>query len=158
MNNADDARMLMRKTIDLFKSQLIGLDKNINDSLISTVRIMYNNQSTPIEQLALVSQHERKVSITPYDRTMVGYIEEELKKQGFNAYKFSKTTIIVNIPMDCSSNNKRVATQIRKLAEEARVSIRNIRRKFRKKDENDGVQLQGMTDCAIEEINGLVKT
>lgn len=142
----------MRKTVDLFKSQLFGMENNVNESLIATVKVQYNHQSTPLEHMSLVSQRDRRVSVTPYDPSMIGVIEEELKKQGFNAYKFSKTTVVVNIPLPDGESRQKVASQIKKLAEETKVAIRNIRKKFRKKDKDHDKELQAMTDAAIREI------
>ena len=144
--------MLMRKTVDLFKSQLFGMEDNVSESLIATVKVPYDHQATPLQHLSLVSQKDRRVSVTPYEPMMVGVIEEELKKQGFNAYKFSKTTVVVNIPLQDGESRKKVVLQVKKLAEEAKVSIRNIRKKFRKKDKDHDKELQALTDSAIQEI------
>lgn len=143
----------MRKTVELFKSQLFGMEDNVNESLIATVKVLYNHQLTPLQHLSLVSQKDRRVSVTPYEPTMMGVIEEELKKQGFNAYKFSKTTVVVNIPLPDGESRQKVALRVKKLAEEAKVSIRNIRKKFRKKDKDHDKELQTMTDAAIQEIS-----
>lgn len=145
----------MRKTVELFKSQLFGMEDNVNESLIATVKVQYNNQPTPLEHMSLVSQRDRRVSVVPFDPMMIGAIEDELKKRGFNAYKFSKTTVVVNIPLADGETRKKVDLQKKKLAEEAKVSIRNIRKKFRKKAEDDK-RLQKMTDIAIREIDGLI--
>ena len=144
----------MRKTVELFKSQLFGMEDNVNESLIATVKVPYNHQPTPLEHMSLVSQRDRRVSVTPYEPAMVGVIEDELKKQGFNAYKFSKTMVVVNIPLADGESRQKVASQTKKLAEEAKVAIRNIRKKFRKKDKDHDKELQAMTDAAIQEITG----
>ena len=86
----------------------------------------------------------------------MGAIEDVLKKQGFNAYKFSKTTVVVNIPLPCGENRHKVAAQAKKIGEEAKVAVRNIRKKFRKKDKDNEKQLQTMTDAAIKEIDKAV--
>lgn len=146
----------MRKTVDLLKTQLIGLEDNVNDDLISTIKVDYNHQQTPLQHLSLISQRDRRVSITLFEPSMIGVVEKELKKQGFNAYKFSKTTVVVNIPLAAGDTRRKVALQIKKLGEEAKVAIRNIRKKFRKKDKDHDKELQTITDAAIEEINGLI--
>jgi ribosome recycling factor len=147
----------MRKTVDLFKSQLVGLEDNVNDVLVAAVKVNYNHQLTPLQHLSLIDQRDRRISITPYDPTMVGAIEEELKRQGFNAYKFSKTTVVVNIPMASGEARQKVVSQMKKLGEEAKVAIRNIRKKFRKKnkDEDHDKRLQEATNAAIKEIDEL---
>ncbi len=143
----------MRKTVELFKSQLFGMEDNVNESLVATVKVPYNHQLTPLQHLSLISQRDRRVSVTPYEPAMIGVIEDELKRQGFNAYKFSKKTVVVNIPLADDESCKKVALQVKKLAEEAKVSIRNIRKKFRKKDKDHDKELQAITDTAIQEID-----
>lgn len=147
----------MKKTVDLLKTQLVGLEDNVNDELIATVKVEYNHQPTPLRHMSLIHQQDRRVSVTPYDPTMVGTIEDELKKQGFNAYKFSKTTVVINVPEPSLENSNKVVAQMKKLGEEAKVSVRNIRKKFRdKEDEAHEKRLQKMTDDAIKEIDGLI--
>lgn len=153
VNDIDQARKLMRKTIDLFKTQLVGMDDNVNESLISTVKIRYCGQPTPLEHLGLVSQQDRRINITLYDPTMINKVVEKLSDQGFNAYKFSKTTVVINIPLACGTNKQRVLAQIKKLGEDAKVSIRNIRRKFRKRNEDNNQELQTITNAAIKEVD-----
>ena len=145
----------MRKTVDLLKSQLVGMEDNVNESLIATVKVEYNHKPTLLQYLSLISQRDRRVSVTPYEPSMIGVIEEELKKQGFNAYKFSKTTVVVNIPLADGETRRKVISQIKKLGEEAKVSVRNIRKKFRKKDKDHDKELQSITDAAIQEIGDL---
>ncbi len=142
----------MRKTVDLLKSQLFGMEDNINDNLIATVKVECDNQLTPLQHLSLIYQQDRRVSVTPYNPAMVGVIEDALKQQGFNAYKFSKTTVVVNIPLSSGEEHQKVVSRMKKLGEEAKVSIRNIRKKFRKKDKDHDKELQAMTDAAIQEI------
>ncbi len=148
----------MQKTVDLFRSQLVGMEENVNDDLIATVKVDYDHQMTPLEHLSLIHQQDRRVSITPYDPNIIGEIEDELKKQGFNAYKFSKTTVVVNIPLASGENRKKVVSQMKKLAEEAKVSIRNIRKKFRdQEDKSHEKRLQKITDAAIKQVDELIK-
>lgn len=147
--------MSMRKTVDLFKSQLEGFRDDINEDLIATVKVPYNHQMTPLQHLSLVNQKDRRISVTPYDPSLLAVIETELKQQGFDAYKFSKTTVVVNVPLRDGQSQKKVEAQIKKLAEEAKIAIRNIRKKFRQKNKDNDEELQALTDKAIEEIGNL---
>lgn len=148
------ASLAMRKTVDLLKTQLFGMTDDIDEGLISTVKVDYNHQLTPLQHMSLVNQQGRRISVTPYDPSMIGAVEKELKKQGFDAYKFSKTTVVVNIPLPTQESVEKAKTQRKKIGEEAKVSIRNIRKKFRKKVDNDK-RLQEATDAAIKEIDEL---
>ena len=153
----EKTKALMEKTVDFLRDQLVGMGGNINDNLISTVTIDYSGQQTPLEHLGLIHQKDRRISITPYDPSIIMRVEEELKKQGFDAYKFSKTTVVVNIPLISGDTRRKVASRMNRLGEDAKVSIRNIRRNFRKKNKDcDDKELQKMTNIAIEEIDQLI--
>lgn len=158
MNEIENAKLLMSKTVGLLKTQLCGLRDNVNESLLSNIKIDYNGQPTCLCYISLIVQDDRRISITPYDLSSMGLIEEELKKQGFDAYKFSKTSIVVNIPLACGENSNKILVQIKRLAEDAKIAVRNIRRKFRKKikDKDVDKELQKITDKAISEIDGLI--
>lgn len=146
----------MKKTIDLLKSQLFGLTDKVNENLISTIKITHDHQLVSLNHLSLVNQKEKRIFITPFNVEMVGSIENELKKQGFNAYKFSKTSVVVNVTQESKEDSKKVMGQRKKLCEESKVSIRNIRKKFKKKENIDENQLQNITDDAIKEIESLI--
>ncbi len=62
---------------------------------------------------------------------------------------------MVNIPLDSGENQQKIHSQIKSMGEESKTSIRNIRRKFRKKDKDNDKQLQDITDQAIKEIDSL---
>ena len=64
---------------------------------------------------------------------MIGVIEEELKKQGFNAYKFSKTTVVVNIPLADDDSCKKVALQVKNLQKKRRSLFGTSERSFERK-------------------------
>lgn len=65
---------------------------------------------------------------------------------------------MINCPPRSGEDKERVIVQINKIAEEARVTIRNIRKKIRQKSEDDiDKPLQKLTDEKINQINQFVK-
>lgn len=149
-----EARQSMQQSFDHFKAQLVGVGTSVNDSLIGTIRIEQDGQQVPLQQLSGIAQRDRRISITPYDPTLVGRIETSLKAQGFDAYKFNPKTVCVNIPLPSGEETERVRGRIRKLGEDAKIAIRNIRRKL-KTDDNDN-ELQTITDSFVEQVDKLV--
>ena len=153
--NLIDIEKAMQKTLDHLKSQLIGVGSSINDSLIGTVKIDVDGQKVQLHTICIVFQKDRKISITPHDPKMVGPVETILKSQGFEAYRFSPKVVVVNVPAPTGEEARKVAAHVRKLGEDAKVSIRNVRRKYRT-DENDK-DLQKLTDrfvSSIDEVTG----
>jgi ribosome recycling factor len=152
--NLQNAKESMEKTIQLLCDNLVGMGDNVDDTLISSLKIEYNGESTPIKFIASVDKKDRKISITPYDSNLLGSIENLLKKNNFDAYKFSSKSVVVNIPLPSGEIAEKIKTHIKKLGEDSKVAIRNIRRKFKTKD-NDK-ELQILTDQYIKEIDSLI--
>lgn len=125
----------MGKAVDHFKDQLIGIHYGIpTPGLIDTVKVDYHGQPTPIKFLAHTQAGDGRIKVEAYDPTSLSSIEKALVAAGFNAYVFSKTAVAITLPkMATESERDKVITQIRKLEEEAKIAIRNIRKKARQK-------------------------
>jgi ribosome recycling factor len=154
-----NAVQLMDKAVDFFHDQLKGIRWGvITPGLLDSVRIPHEGQKVPLQHLAWTSPNKGQISITPYDPKHVGFIANALKAEGFNAYPFSKTTVVVSLPQRSGEDREKVISHIGKLAEEARVSIRNIRKKTRQKAKDVDLideELQELTNRAIGQIDSL---
>jgi ribosome recycling factor len=83
-----------------------------------------------------------------------------LKDAGLNAYLFSKQAVAVSVPPICGDERERVKTRVKKLGEEAKISIRNIRQNYRKsekgltEDEKRQAEkeIQELTDIHIDKL------
>ena len=149
----------MTKAVAFFKEQLSGIRYgDISTGLIDTIRIDAYEQKLPLKQLAWTTAEKSRILIAPYDVSLLGAIDRSLKSEGFNSYIFSKTQVVINCPPRSGEDKERVIVQINKMAEEARIVIRNIRKKVRQKSEDDiDNSLQKLTDEKINQINLLVK-
>lgn len=123
---------------------------------MSGIRINCYQGTTELRQLAIIESNKSRISVSPYDTMLIGPINTTLKAQGFDSYIFSKTSVVVNIPQPCGEEKEKVIKYIRKFGEEAKISIRNIRKKARKECYLEK-EIQKMTDSAIEEIEGWIK-
>lgn len=153
----------MRRAVEFLTKQLRGIRYGeIGTGLIDTIRVESYGQLLPINQLAWTAPQNGRILITPHDPQLVGSIDKVLKKEGFNSYVFSKTQVVVNIPPKSGEDKVKVVAQINKIAEEAKVSIRNIRKKVRQNTDKTDLksvdkELQKLTDDIIAEIELLVK-
>jgi len=154
----------MTKAIEHFASQIAGIHCGVaTPSLVDTIKVEYQGQLTPIAHLAVTSSDHNRIAVIPYDPSMLKEVETVLKSNGFNAYVFNKTTVVVPLPkFATSADQERAIAQVRKLEEEAKVSIRNIRKKERKKlglPENEQriaeKKLQDLTDASVSRITEL---
>ncbi len=141
-------------------------------SLLDGIRVDYYGTPTPIAQLATLSVPEsRMIVIAPWDATALGAIEKAIQKSDLGLMPSTDGKVIrLSIPQLTEERRKELAKQVKKMAEESKVKLRNERRdaneglKDLKKnskiteDELHGSQddVQKMTDKYIEKVDKLL--
>ena len=125
---------------------------------------MHNGQMTPLRELSYSCTMKGNISITPHDPSLVGQINNVLKAYGLNSYVFSKTSVAAHIPQITGEEKTKVHKQIKKLGEDAKIAVRNIRKNLKRNldklpaDEkmNEQKRLQDEVDEAIREVDIIV--
>lgn len=154
---------LMIKAVEFFQDQIRCIRHGrISSSLIETVRVECYDQKMPLKQIAWAVAEKTRISVTPFDSQLLGAIDCALKKEGFNSYIFSKTQVVVNIPPMSGEDRLKVISLISKAAEEAKIAIRNLRKKLRQALTKEEIKesdkaLQALTDEKILEIELLTE-
>lgn len=143
----------MQKCIAHFKKQVKGI--NGPDSHLAIIDSLKIENYGQVCHLSQTVKRDRAISIFPYDNNLIPAILRECKKSGFDAFQFSKQEIKVNLPAPSGDARKEQIKKIKGLAEEARVSVRNVRKKFKK--QVDLKDLQKITDESIREIDEILK-
>jgi ribosome recycling factor len=129
-----DAADKMNKAVQLLENSLLGIRSGgITSACIETFKVPYYGQQTPIKHLATTIDATGRVMVSPFDPCLLGEIAKVLTEAGFNAYVFSKTSVAVASNAMSGVEREKVKAQIKKLGEEAKISVRNIRRDARKK-------------------------
>lgn len=163
----------MEKTLQVFKEDLNTVRAGrANPSMLDKVKVEYYGTYTPLNQIASVTAPEpRLINIQPYDATALQAIEKAIISSdlGLNPSNDGKV-IRINIPQLTEERRKDLVKLVKKMAEEAKVAIRNERRdandelkKMEKKsditedDLQDGMdRVQEITNEYIEKIDKLV--
>ncbi|MBO5909075.1 MAG: ribosome recycling factor, partial [Clostridia bacterium] len=142
-----------------------------NVSVLDKVVVDYYGSPTPIQQMAAVSVPEaRTLLIQPWDASMLKEIEKAIltSEIGINPQNDGKV-IRLNFPPLTEERRKDIVKDVRKTAEESKVSIRNHRRdaldklKALKKssaitedDEANGEKkIQNLTDKFCKDVDSL---
>src|SRR3954452_17142582 len=114
-----------------------------NPGMFSKIVVDYYGSPTPLQQLASFQTPEaRTVIITPYDRSSMTGIEKAIRDSDLGVNPTDDGTIIrVVLPQLTEERRKDYIKLARHKAEEARVSVRNIRR--RAKEELDRIAKDG---------------
>ena len=165
--NADeillDAEDRMDKAVAVLKSQLAGIRTGrANPGLVDSLRVEVYGSSTPIKQLASVGAPEpAQIVIRPYDPSTIKEIEKAIVTSdlGFNPQHDGRL-IRINIPPLSTEVRRKMVARVKELTEEAKVSIRNIRRDANKaadQAEKDKAISEDVRDDTKKEIQDLTK-
>ena len=143
-----------------------------NPAILNKIKVDYYGTPTPINQVAGVSVPEaRLIVIQPWDASLLKEIEKEILKAeiGINPNNDGKV-IRLAFPELNEERRKELVKEIKKTAEEAKVSIRSVRRegideakKLQKdnqmtEDELKSAEdkIQKLTDSKIAEIDKIL--
>ena len=164
----------MDKTISVFRESLSEIRAGrANPAILNKITVDYYGVPTPINQVAGISVPEaRMILIQPWDMSLLKEIEKEILKSdiGINPNNDGKV-IRLTFPELNEERRKEIVKDIRKLAEDAKVAIRSIRRdaideakEKEKKSEiteddlkNEEDQIQKLTDKKVEEVDKLLE-
>ncbi|MEZ6092919.1 MAG: ribosome recycling factor [Pirellulaceae bacterium] len=126
-----DSEDRMDKAMDILKKNLGGIRTGrANPGLVDSLRVDVYGSPTPIKQIASVGAPEpTQILIRPYDASTIKEIEKAIVASdlGFNPQSDGRV-VRINIPPLSTDVRKKMVSRIKELAEEAKVSIRNIRR------------------------------
>ena len=101
-----------------------------NPAILNRVSVEYYGVATPINQVASISVPEaRQILITPWDKSTLSKIERAIQKSdiGINPTNDGNCIRIV-FPELTEDRRKELVKNVKSIAEETKVAIRNIRR------------------------------
>lgn len=127
----DDAREGMGKSIDALKNEFKKVRTGrASLALFEGIKLSYYGTPTPLNQVASLSVPEsRLIVIQPWDQSVIGEIEKEILKSELGLTPMNDGKVIrVPIPPLTEERRKELVKVVHKIAEEHRISIRNIRR------------------------------
>jgi len=126
-----DAEERMEKAVEHLQSSLSGIRTGrANAGLVDSIRVDYYGSPTPLKQVANVSVPEpQQIMIRPFDTSTLDAISKAIQASDLGMAPNSDGRVIrLNVPPLTGDRRKQLAGRINELAEDARVSIRNIRR------------------------------
>ncbi len=164
----------MKKTISVYEENLSEIRAGrANPAILNKISIDYYGTQTPINQVAGISVPEaRMIVIQPWDASVLKEIEKEILKSdiGINPNNDGKV-IRLTFPELNEERRKEIVKDIRKMAEEAKVAVRSIRREaideaksMQKNSEMSEDELkvaeddiQKLTDKYVEEVGKILE-
>ena len=127
-----DAEEKMEKAVSVSRDDLSTIRTGrANPSMINRIVIDYYGSATPITQLASINVPEaRLVVIKPYEAGQLGSIEAAIRNSDLGVNPTNDGTLIrVAVPQLTEERRRELVKQAKAKGEDAKVSVRNIRRK-----------------------------
>lgn len=108
-------------------------------SVLDRVRVDYYGTPSPLNQVAnLTTPDAKTIAIAPFEKSLIGEIEKSILKADLGLSPTNDGNMIrIPIPPLTEERRKDIAKSLHKLAEEAKVALRNVRR-----DANEEVKKQ----------------
>lgn len=172
MSVPDQTKSKMQATVEHFKNELKNLRTNrANPGVLDGVSVEVYGAQMRLKELATVSVPEpRQLLVSPFDPQTVGPIVKGIERANLNLQPIAEGGAIrINVPPMDESTRKTIVKQGKEKAENAKITIREIRRKSNeqvrklkadgeitedvmKKDEKS---IQDFTDKFCKEIDDL---
>ena len=163
----------MKKTISVFEENLAEIRAGrANPAILNKVTIDYYGTQTPINQVAGISVPEaRLIVIQPWDMNALKEIERAILASDIGITPNNDGKVIrLNFPELNEERRKEIVKDIKKMAEEAKVAVRAVRRdgldEFKAKQKNAEIteddlkvaeeQIQKLTDKYVDEIDKIL--
>jgi ribosome recycling factor len=167
----DSSTEKMNKQIEFFKEQLTTVRTGMaSAAMLNGVNVDYYGTPTPLNQIAGIKVEEgRTLVIKPYDPSSLKDIERAVNKADLGIAPQNDGSVIrLAVPQLTGEVRKEMTKKVGKMAEDAKVQIRNIRRDAMnavKKDKtmDEDIQkdmekeIQKLTDKYTDIISGLAE-
>ena len=127
----DETTQRMQKCMDSLSNQFKKIRTGrANPSILDSVKVDYYGNQTPINQTANISVEEnRTLVISPWDKTLMPEIEKAIISSDLGLNPSSSGDLIrITMPVLTEETRQDYIKQARTEAENARISIRSVRR------------------------------
>ena len=174
MLDTDDLERRMDGAMSALKTEFSSLRTGrASASMLEPLTVEAYGQRTPISQVGTVNVPEpRMVTINVWDKSLVGPVEKAIRESGLGINpQLNGTIIMLPIPELNEERRRELSRVAGQYAENARISIRNVRRDGMdriKKAKGDGLseddqklwedEVQDMTDKHISAVDTALET
>lgn len=169
-----ETRAKMKSTISVYEQDLHGIRSNrASTGLVDRLEVDYYGTPTELRQLANISTPEpMQILIRPFDSSTVKSIEKAIMEANVGAQpQVDGAQIRINMPALTRERRQELVKVLHKRSEDARISLRNIRRgamddlkEFEKEGmisedelERGEAEVQKLTDQHMAQVEELTK-
>ena len=148
----------MQKAVEHLKEELNTIRTGMaNANMLDRVNVDYYGSPTPLKQIASISVQEgRTLVIKPFDPSRLKNIEKACNMADLGIAPQNDGAVIrLTVPQLTGETRKEMSKKVSKLAEEAKVQIRNVRRDANSAVKNDKTMDEDIQKDAQNEIQKL---
>ncbi len=134
----EEIEILMEMAIEKMEKAITHLEHELmkiragkaNPGMLEGILVDYYGSMTPLQQVANVNTPDpRTIAIQPWEKAMITPIEKAILAANLGLNPENNGEIIrINVPALTEERRKDLVKQVKKEAEDARISIRNVRR------------------------------
>lgn len=164
----------MDHSMEMLRKELAGIrTSKASPALLDNIRVEAYGAMVPLNQVASVTTPDPKtIQVQPWDKKSIPLIERAIQKSELGLMPRSDGNVLhIPVPALTEERRKEYVKLIRKLGEEIKVSVRNVRRdslERLKKEEKDGAisedeskrfqkTIQEATDRHIQDVDHVIQ-
>lgn len=168
-----DAEQQMKKAIERLHNDFLTVRTGrASPALLDSVRVSYYGSQIPINQVGnIVVTEARTIEIRPWDMSVLPELEKAIAGANLGVTPNNDGKVVrLMFPALTEERRKDLVKVVKKLAEDFRVSLRNVRRdaieKIKKAEKDKAIsqdvraggesRVQGMTDAYIKKIDEIL--
>ncbi|RMH74201.1 MAG: ribosome recycling factor [Gemmatimonadetes bacterium] len=142
----DMMRRKMHDSVETFRQDITKIRTGkASPALLENIKVDYYGVMTPLNQVASIGTPEpRLLTVQPWEKSMIPVIEKAILAANIGLTPNSDGTIIrLAVPQLTEDRRKELVKMVKKMAEDARVALRNVRRdgndEFKKAEKNKDI-------------------
>ena len=157
----------MSRSLEAFRKELGKVRTGrASFSLLDGIKVDYYGTPTLLQQVGTLSVPEsRLITVAPWDAKMIGPIEKAIQASGLGLNPSNDGKIVrIPIPPLTEERRKDLVKVVRKMAEDARIAVRNIRRegieRIKEKEKRKEISedmMKRWQDKVQKETDGFIK-
>ena len=143
----EECKQRMLKSVEYLDNELRGIRTGrATTALIEYVKIDYYGSQTDLREIAAISVPEPTLLLVkPFDPSSKNDIIKALESADLGLNPMADdNSIRINVPPPSAERRSHLSAQVKKLAEDAKVALRNERR-----DANKKIDADGMLNCSV---------
>jgi ribosome recycling factor len=153
----------MKKAVEVLQDEFKGVRTGMaSTGLVENIKVEYYGNPTPLKALAALSTPQPDmILVKPFDPGSIKDIEKAILASELGLTPMSDGKVIrLNVPPLSEERRKQLVHQVKGLGEQAKVSVRNIRRdeiKLLEKEENDKLITEDDLEKGKKQMDDLTK-